>query len=66
MKYFLGSPSTGSDDGGGIDLADLAVELEPDELDGPSVNGKIRIYVICYIYIYIHLIVIFIFYLLLR
>ncbi|XP_026463003.1 ras GTPase-activating protein 1 [Ctenocephalides felis] len=38
-KDKLGSPSTGSDDGGGIDLADLAVELEPDELDGPSVNG---------------------------
>lgn len=37
----LGSPSTGSEDGGGgIDLADLAPELDHDEFDGPAtLNG---------------------------
>lgn len=36
----LGSPSTGSEDGGGIDLADIAQELDQDEFDGPAtLNG---------------------------
>ncbi|XP_058821414.1 ras GTPase-activating protein 1 isoform X2 [Topomyia yanbarensis] len=32
----LGSPSTGSEDGGGIDLGDIAQELDQDEFDGPT------------------------------
>lgn len=37
----LGSPSTGSEDGGGgIDLADLVPELDQDDFDGPTtLNG---------------------------
>lgn len=38
----LGSPSTGSEDGGGIDLGDIAQELDQDEFDGPTtLNGRI-------------------------
>lgn len=37
----LGSPSTGSEDGGGIDLGDMAQELDQDEFDGPvAFNGR--------------------------
>lgn len=37
----LGSPSTGSEDGGGIDLGDIAQELDQDEFDGPvAFNGR--------------------------
>lgn len=39
VKDKLGSPSTESEDGGG-DLAELAADLELDEADGPSTNGK--------------------------
>lgn len=41
-KDRLGSPSSGSEDGGGgVDLADLAQELDQDEFDGPAlINGK--------------------------
>lgn len=41
-KDRLGSPSSGSDDEGvGVDLADLAHELDADEFDGPLlVNGE--------------------------
>lgn len=43
-KDRLGSPSSGSEDGGvGVDLADLAHELDADEFDGPLlVNGMTR------------------------
>ena len=35
----LGSPSTGSEDGG-VDLVELAQELDPDEFDGANTfNG---------------------------
>lgn len=41
QKDKLGSPSTGSEDGGGIDLAELVQELDHDEFDGPALpNGK--------------------------
>lgn len=37
----LGSPSTGSEDGGGcMDLAEIAQELDQDEFDGIVPNGK--------------------------
>lgn len=39
FKDQLGSPSTGSEDGGGPDLADLAADLDLDEVDGPNTNG---------------------------
>lgn len=40
-KDKLGSPSTGSEDGGGVDMGDLAQELEQDEFDAPMLaNGK--------------------------
>lgn len=39
VKDKLGSPSTESEDGGG-DIAELAVDLELDEPDGPSTNGN--------------------------
>lgn len=39
VKDKLGSPSTESEEGGG-DLADLAADLELDEVDGPSTNGE--------------------------
>lgn len=40
QKDKLGSPSTGSEDGGGVDLAELVQELDHDEFDGPTVmNG---------------------------
>lgn len=39
VKDKLGSPSTESEDGGG-DIAELAADLELDEPDGPSTNGK--------------------------
>lgn len=39
----MNSPSSGSDDGngigGGIDLGDLAHELDQDEFDGPAMMG---------------------------
>ncbi|XP_077291075.1 RAS p21 protein activator vap isoform X2 [Arctopsyche grandis] len=38
FKDQLGSPSTGSEDGGGPDLADLAADLDLDEVDGPNTN----------------------------
>ncbi len=42
QKDKLGSPSTGSEDGGGVDLAELVQELDHDEFDGPTIlNGKI-------------------------
>lgn len=43
-KDRLGSPSSGSDDGGvAVDLADLAQELDADEFDGPLLmNGKFQ------------------------
>lgn len=41
QKDKLGSPSTGSEDGGGVDLAELVQELDHDEFDGPTIlNGK--------------------------
>lgn len=47
FKDKLGSPSTGSEDGGGGDLADLAADLDLDDVDGPSANGYfINIYLI--------------------
>lgn len=40
----LGSPSTGSEDGGGIDLGDIAQELDQDEFDGPvAFNGRVLV-----------------------
>lgn len=41
-KDRLGSPSSGSEDGGAaVDLAELAQELDQDEFDGPPlINGK--------------------------
>lgn len=36
----LGSPSTGSEDGGCMDLAEIAQELDHDEFDGFVPNGK--------------------------
>lgn len=43
QKDKLGSPSTGSEDGG-VDLAELVQELDHDEFDGPTVlNGKFRL-----------------------
>lgn len=43
QKDKLGSPSTGSEDGGGVDLTELVQELDHDEFDGPTVlNGKLR------------------------
>lgn len=40
QKDKLGSPSTGSEDGG-VDLAELVQELDHDEFDGPALpNGK--------------------------
>lgn len=42
QKDKLGSPSTGSEDGGGVDLAELVQELDHDEFDGPTVlNGNL-------------------------
>ncbi|XP_055694825.1 ras GTPase-activating protein 1 [Lutzomyia longipalpis] len=39
-KDKLGSPSTGSEDGGGMEMGDLAQELEQDEFDAPMLaNG---------------------------
>lgn len=55
FKDKLGSPSTGSEDGGGNDLADLTVDLDLDEVDGPSTNGT------SYPYSYKHSIILFIF-----
>ena len=43
QKDKLGSPSSGSDDGGGggMDLTELVQELDHDEFDGPVMpNGK--------------------------
>lgn len=39
VKDKLGSPSTDSDDGGG-DIAEMAADLELDETDGATANGK--------------------------
>lgn len=41
IKDKLGSPSTESEDGG-VDLGELAADLELDEADGPSTNGKLN------------------------
>lgn len=44
QKDKLGSPSTGSEDGGGVDLAELVQELDHDEFDGPTVlNGTLNL-----------------------
>lgn len=48
IKDKLGSPSTESEDGGG-DLAELAADLELDEADGPSTNGKIQFLILSYL-----------------
>lgn len=41
QKDKLGSPSTGSEDGGGLDLGELVQELDQDEFDGPLMpNGN--------------------------
>lgn len=53
----LGSPSTGSEDGGGgggggIDLADLAPELDHDEFDGPAtLNGESVFFIFYFFYL---------------
>lgn len=39
-KDKLGSPSTESEDGGTNDIADLAADLDLDEVDRPSANGE--------------------------
>lgn len=42
QKDKLGSPSTGSEDGG-VDLAELVQELDHDEFDGPTIlNGRLE------------------------
>lgn len=44
QKDKLGSPSTGSEDGGGVDLAELVQELDHDEFDGPTIfNGMLPV-----------------------
>lgn len=41
-KDRMDTPSSGSDDDGGVgvDMGDLAQELDQDEFDGPILNGK--------------------------
>lgn len=42
QKDKLGSPSTGSEDGGGLDLGEPLQEFDPDETDGPMMpNGNV-------------------------
>lgn len=48
QKDKLGSPSTGSEDGGGLDLGELVQELDQDEFDGPLMaNGKLAFFFVC-------------------
>lgn len=44
QKDKLGSPSTGSEDGGGVDLAELVQELDHDEFDGPTILNGMTLY----------------------